>query len=116
MSDGIVRHGVHRALEDAADALLKESLKGVTSMAEKSDILTPWKAEDRKKREILVRDGVPDAAVRQGIFGRAYNPDMPHLNAREGLARGSRFGASLREHVAEHQQDLGTHLGEAGFD
>ena len=52
-----LRHGVHAQLEEAANELIKESLKGVTSIQAKSDILTPWTEIDRKKREVMVPSG-----------------------------------------------------------
>lgn len=78
---GIVRVGVHAPLEAAADALLKESLSKITRSADKSDILTPWKEQDRRRREVYVTSGTPDPATRRGIFGREWNPDRPHLNS-----------------------------------
>lgn len=83
-----LRHGVHAQLEEAANELIKESLKGVTSIQAKSDILTPWKEIDRKKREVMVPSGSPDAALRRGNYHRAYNRTSPHLNAIDGVARG----------------------------
>jgi hypothetical protein len=77
-------HGTNRALEDEADRLIKESLKGITSRAAKSDILTPWKLEDRTTREILTSTGYADPAVRKGMFKRAWNPRHAHLNSRDG--------------------------------
>lgn len=86
-----LRRGVHRPLEDAADALIKQSLAGVTKHSEKADILTPWKEQERKRREVLVPSGTPDPSNRQGIFHRAINTTAPHLNSREGTAtRGRR--------------------------
>lgn len=112
---GIIRFGVHKPLEDAATELIRQSLEGVTSMEAKRDILTPWKEKDRRDREVYSSSGVPDAATRSGMYNRAWNPVHTHLNSRDGIARGSRFG-TLKEFVDEHQQDLGGHLGEAGFD
>ncbi len=83
---GILRYGVNRTLEDAADALLRDSLKGVTKHSEKADILTPWKEVDRKRREVYPAAGVPDRAARSGMFHRAWNSRQPHLNSRDGLA------------------------------
>ena len=79
-----LRNGVCKALEDAADAMLAASLKGVTSRSAKSDILTPWKLEDRAKREILTSTGTADPAVRRGMFRRTWNPRHSHLNSRDG--------------------------------
>jgi hypothetical protein len=79
-----LRHGVCRQLEDVATALITESLRGVTSRSAKSDILTPWKEEDRATREILTSTGVADPSVRRGMFRRAWNPRQSHLNSRDG--------------------------------
>lgn len=83
-----LRHGVHHQLEEEANALIKESLKGVTSISAKSDILTPWKENDRRRREIMVPSGSPDSSLRKGNYHRAYNRTSPHLNAIDGVARG----------------------------
>ena len=79
-----LRNGICRALEDYADALIAESLRGVTSRTAKSDILTKWKEEDRAKREILTSTGFADPAVRRGMFRKAWNSLHSHLNSREG--------------------------------
>lgn len=79
-----LRNGTCRELEDAADALLWESLKGVTSRAEKSDILTPWKMQDRYDHEVYTGTGFADPAVRKGVFSRVWNSKYPHLNSRDG--------------------------------
>jgi hypothetical protein len=79
-----LRNGVCHALEDVADALLAASLKGVTSRSAKSDVLTPWKLEDRAKREILTSTGYADPSVRRGMYRRAWNPRHSHLNSRDG--------------------------------
>lgn len=85
---GRVRSGRHEQLEAEADRLIAESLIGVTSREEKSDIMTPWKEKHRKTHEILTRTGAPvDPAVRKGIFGRAYNPVQTHLNSYDGPTR-----------------------------
>jgi hypothetical protein len=79
-----LRHGTCRELEDQADALLWASLKGVTSRKDKSDILTPWKQQDRWDHEVYTAAGTADPAVRKGSFSRTWNPKYPHLNSREG--------------------------------
>lgn len=79
-----LRNGVCRPLEDLADALIAESLRGVTSRTAKSDILTKWKEEDRARREILTSTGFADPAVRRGMFRKAWNSRHSHLNSREG--------------------------------
>ncbi len=80
-----LRHGVCHSLEDIADALIAESLVGVTSRTAKSDILTKWKEEDRARREILTSTGFADPAVRKGMFRRAWNSRHSHLNSRDGF-------------------------------
>jgi hypothetical protein len=79
-----LRNGTCRELEDQADALLWESLKGVTSREAKSDVLTPWKQQDRWDHEVYTGTGFADPAVRKGVFSRARNPKDPHLNSRDG--------------------------------
>jgi hypothetical protein len=97
-----MHYGVHRALEDSADSLIKESLKGVFSHSAKSDILTPWKLQDRHRREIYTAVGTPDASVRRGMFHRVANKTRPDLNSRDGITRSSRISSSLSRHVEEH--------------
>lgn len=86
-----IRRGTHAELEAAADALIRESLKGVTRHSDKSDILTPWKETERRRREVYVPSGTPDPAVRQGLFHRSINPTSSHLNSRGGSVRGRRI-------------------------
>jgi hypothetical protein len=86
MTMGQLHSGVHQPLDDAATELIRQSLEGVTSMKEKSDVLTPWTEMDRRKREVYVEDGVPDAALRRGMYHRAWNSSAPHLNSVEGKA------------------------------
>jgi hypothetical protein len=88
------RYGIHAELEAVADALIKESLKDVTSQAAKSDILTPWKEMDRRSREIYVPSGTPDASLRKGMFIRSYNPLHDHLNGRDGHVTPRRISRS----------------------
>ena len=75
-----LRHGVHAQLEEAANELIKESLKGVTSIQAKSDILTPWKEKDRLSKEVYNSNGFADT-MRRGMYHRAYNRTSPHLNS-----------------------------------
>jgi hypothetical protein len=91
--------GVHRTLEGEADRLLRESLRGVTRHTEKSDILTPWKQNERRRREVYVPSGTPDAANRQGLFTRSLNTRQTHLNSRDGIAQANGHVASLAEFV-----------------
>lgn len=81
---GQLHSGVHPTLDDAATELIRESLEGVTSMAAKADVLTPWKETDRRRREVYNVEGVPDGALRRGMYHRAWNPTRPHLNSVEG--------------------------------
>jgi hypothetical protein len=81
-----VRCGVHAPLEEAANSWIYGSLKGVTSQQAKGDILTPWKENDRRSKEILTSSGFPDAMIRRGMYHRAANATKPYLNAREGIA------------------------------
>ena len=82
-------HGVHKELEAAADEMLR--LAGADlPRSQKMDILTPWKERDRLSREIYTADGVPDPAVRSGIYNRAWNPASAHLNSRDGHVRARR--------------------------
>lgn len=81
----VLRSGVHKEMEDAADEILRRSIAGITKHSEKSDILTPWKEHARRSREVMVPSGVPDAAVRRGSFHRSANLGAPHLNSIEGV-------------------------------
>jgi hypothetical protein len=81
---GQLHSGVHQPLDDAATELIRQSLEGVTSMSEKSDVLTPWKELDRRRREVYTEEGVPDGALRRGMYHRAWNSRYPHLNSVEG--------------------------------
>jgi hypothetical protein len=90
-----VRHGIHPHLEAEANAIIFGALRGVTSQAEKSDILTPWKEQDRRAREVLATSGTVDPALRRGMYHRVANFTQPHLNGREGHSRASRTGSTL---------------------
>lgn len=97
-----MRYGTHRLLEEEADRLIHQSLKGVTSRKAKSDILTPWKEADRHRREVYTSAGVPDESVRKGMFGRSANRSRPDLNSRDGLARSNRVSSSLTSFMDYH--------------
>ena len=99
---GVIRRGIHRPLEEEANRIIKESLAGVTKHSEKSDILTPWKEQARLRREVYVTTGIPDKAVRQGMFNRVSNPLKPELNSRDGVARPRDFGKSLSDFVDQY--------------
>lgn len=86
--------GENPQLEEAADRLIRESMRGSTSHASKSDILTPWKEQDRRRREVYNPTGVADSSIRRGIFTRMASPTHPHLNSRDGVAPPLRQGAS----------------------
>jgi hypothetical protein len=86
MSQGRVHCGVHGPLEREADAIIYGSLKDVTSQEAKSDILTPWKEQDRRSREVYSNSGSVDPKIRRGMFYRVVNPTSPHLNSRDGVS------------------------------
>jgi hypothetical protein len=77
----------------------------VTSRTAKSDILTPWKEEDRYNREVYTASGVADPAVRRGMFRRAWNPMHPHLNSRDGYYPVRRAQDGLDTHIADGGMD-----------
>ena len=88
--------------------MLRRSMAGITKHSEKSDILTPWKEQDRLRREVYVESGTPDPVMRRGNFHRAWNPARPDLNSRDGMSRGSRtqeVGGSLAGFVDSHQDE-----------
>lgn len=87
---GRIIRGIDPVLEEEATRLIVESLKGVTSHEAKSDILTEWKEEDRKRREIYVRSGRPDPAWNRGMYHRVLNRQSPHLNSNDGAMKGRR--------------------------
>lgn len=102
------RRGVHPQLEKAANEMLRQSMAGVTKHSEKSDILTPWKEQDRYRREVYVENGTPDPIMRRGNFHRSHNAARPDLNSRDGVTRGGRtreFGSGLSGFHAEHMED-----------
>lgn len=87
-----LHYGIHKAMEEEANRIIRESLKGVTKHSEKSDILTPWKEAERHRREVYVSSGTPEASARQGMFHRSTNTARPDLNSRDGLAANTRMG------------------------
>jgi hypothetical protein len=78
---------VDAELEAQADEILKQSFLAAPDPEAKSLILTKYMLQNRLKREVYTTDGTPDGAVRRGSFTRALNPQYPHLNAIEGVAR-----------------------------
>lgn len=102
-----VKSGINELLEAEADALIFGSLKDVTSRAEKSDILTPWKEKNRKSREILSRTGHPiDGSLRRGMFHRAYNPNQPHLNSYDGPSRPIKMDSRWEDENGENYNNF----------
>lgn len=76
-----LHRGVHAELEGEADRILHSHLSKIASPSEKADILTPWKEQDRRRREVYVSEGTPDSANRTGMFHRALNSKHSHLNS-----------------------------------
>lgn len=66
--------GVNWKLEDAADELLAEGRRGVTSMAAKTDYLSREQLTLRQSKEVFNTNGVPDSSLVAGLYRRAYNP------------------------------------------
>ena len=87
------RYGRHSLVEDVADEIIRRALLGVTRYCDKDDILTPWKADCRARREILNNTGVADPAVRRGMYHRALNPMKKELNSRLGIAQARSSGS-----------------------
>jgi hypothetical protein len=107
---GQLHSGIHQQLDDAATEMIRKSLEGVTSMAAKSDILTPWKDQDRKRREVYSAEGAPDGALRRGMFYRAWNSTHRHLNSVDGkvpLPADLRTGGDPRFHRDENAVEMG---------
>lgn len=107
---GQLHSGVHQQLDDAATELIRKSLEGVTSMSAKSDILTPWKDQDRKRREVYSSEGVPDGALRRGMYHRAWNSTHRHLNSTDGkvpIPVDLRIGGDPRFHRDSNMVEVG---------
>lgn len=100
-----LRNGICKELEAQADELIRQSLAGVTSREAKSDILTPWKQQDRWDHEVYPAGGMADPAVRRGQFTRTWNSKYPHLNSRDGFYP-----------VRRAQDGLDTFTGDDGYD
>ncbi len=102
---GRMRFGIHAALEAESNEILAKSMEGVTSHMAKSDILTPWKEQQRRRKEVYVGSGTADPAVRNGMYNRVLNPTRPDLNSRDNGAMPAKrdFSRStLADHVAHH--------------
>lgn len=91
--------GVHTELEEAADELLRQQVAALPR-SQKMDLLTPWKERDRLSREVYNSEGIPDPALRRGMFHRAWNPQHTHLNSRDAhghQAKADTAGAYVSE-------------------
>ena len=102
---GRMRFGIALALETEANDLLARSMEGVTSHAAKSDILTPWKEQQRRRKEVYVTSGIADPSVRSGMYNRVLNPTRPDLNSRDHGAMPAKRDMSrstLADHVERH--------------
>jgi hypothetical protein len=97
-------YGVHKELEAAADEWLRQAVAELPR-SQKMDILTPWKERDRLSREVYTSEGVPDPAVRSGMYNRAWNPGSSHLNSRDGHTRGHRTHEVFAYWADESYQD-----------
>jgi hypothetical protein len=67
-----------RVLEAKADQIIFSVTSRQTKHSDKADIITPYKADVIRTREVLV--GTPDPSVREGIRYRGLG--APHLNGR----------------------------------
>lgn len=83
---GKLRNGVYQPLEDIADEIIRQEVASLPR-SEKMDVLTPWKQKERYRREVYASEGIVDPSIRRGMFHREWNPDYPHLNARDGHTR-----------------------------
>lgn len=91
----MARTGLHKPLEDAADSILHAQLSKITRNSEKSDVLTPWKEQDRRRRERYTTSGTPDGSLRRGIISRvAVHPDtgLAHLNSMQAQKASKSLG------------------------
>jgi hypothetical protein len=102
-----LRNGTCRELEAEADEILRQALAGITSRAAKSDILTPWKYQDRLDHEVFTGTGVADPAVRRGQYNRAWNPMHRHLNSRDGYYPVQRTQNGMDTYTGEESYDPG---------
>lgn len=66
--------GTDYALEEAANALLREGRRGVTALSAKRDYLTDEQLALRQSREVLNITGVADESLYSGLYRRAFNP------------------------------------------
>ena len=71
---GNAMNGVDFALEEQANAILREGRRGVTALSDKKDYLTTEQYALRQRREVYNCNGVPDCHIMSGLYRRAYNP------------------------------------------
>lgn len=69
-----VRSGIFPTVEAEANEWLRKGREGVTKLSDKKDYLTEDQMELRNDREIPNGHGYPEAAIRSGLYKRAYNP------------------------------------------
>lgn len=93
----LLRNGVWEEAEAEADRIIFGHLKAISRAEAKKDVLTPWKEYNRRTHEVMmvgtrkdeqdppgrhdVVGGVPDRAVRSGMFDRSVNSLHPWLNS-----------------------------------
>lgn len=108
---GSMRFGVHKTLDDEASAIIRAGQKRLdVPPADPSLFLTPAKEALRRRKEIFVSGGVPDAALRVGVYSRAMNPRQPHLNSRDGAAPPARESGSPSRSLASLSDFMDQHL------
>lgn len=98
-----LKSGIDWTLEEAANEILREHLAPLPR-SQKTDVLTEWKEQNRKSKEVYASGGQVDPAIRRGMFHRAWNRDQPHLNSRDGHTRPRRVTMTDDEssHWEEH--------------
>lgn len=106
---GMMRFGEHKVLEAEANRMLRDYHDSDPS-ADRSLILTPAKEALRRRREILVSSGTPDRALRAGVYTRAANRAMPHLNSRDGVVPPSRNPQPASRSVSGLSSFMESHL------
>ncbi len=85
---GTMRIGPNKALERSTNEFL--ALHPQDKGAE-YPVLTDNAIDYRRKREVQVPSGTPDASLRRGIFTTVTNPVHRHLNACQGVAKPPRY-------------------------
>src|SRR5690606_17057525 len=76
-----IHRGVHSELEAEANRIIFGHLAKIPRAADKADVLTPWKEHERRRREVYVREGIPDPSLRSGNYHREANLRDAHLNS-----------------------------------